>query len=59
MNKVYNDLTSIGGISSINKLYKEVKKLNDKITYEDVKSFLKTKSAYTLNKVKPIYSSPK
>ena len=53
MNRVYNDLNSVGGISSIKKLYDEVKKLNEEISIEDVKNFLKTKPAYTQNKVQP------
>jgi len=53
MNRVYNDLESIGGISSIKKLYDEVKKINGEVNIDDVKNFLKTKPAYTQNKIQP------
>ena len=51
MEEIYSNLNNPAGIGSIDKLYKETKKIDPKITRSEVKKFLRGKPSYTLNKV--------
>ena len=50
MEKIYSDINNPAGLGSIQKVFNEIKKVDAKITRDDVKKFLNSKPAYTLNK---------
>ena len=50
MDKIYSDLKNPASLSSIEKLYEEVKKQDKTITRSEVKKFLSSKDSYTLHK---------
>ena len=50
MEKIYRDINHPAGLSSIQKLYDEVKKNDPQIKKSDVKKFLSSKNSYTLHK---------
>ena len=53
MNEIYSNIDNPAGLGSIDKLYREIKKVDKKITKNDVKLFLSTQDSYTLHKVMP------
>ena len=53
MDEIYSDIDNHAGLASIDKLYREIKKVDKKITKNDVKLFLSGQDSYTLHKVLP------
>src|SRR3981081_109849 len=48
INKVYTDPSNPGGFGGAERLYKEVKKLNNKVSRDDIGKFLEKNRTYTL-----------
>ena len=53
LEKIYSNLKNPGGLSSIQKLYTEVKKHNPDIRKKDIIKFLNSKESYTLHRGTP------
>ena len=53
MEEIYSDIDNPAGLASIDKLYKEIKKVDKTVTKDDVKLFLSGQDSYTLYKVLP------
>jgi len=51
INSVYTNIKNSGGLSSVNRLYKAVKAIDDTIKKKDIEEYLKGKKSYTLHKV--------
>ena len=51
MEEIYPDIDNPAGLASTDKLYGEIKKVDKKVTKNDVKLFLSGQDSYTLCKV--------
>lgn len=51
LRKIYYDISSPAGLGGVDKLYREAKKHDSRVTLTDVREFLKTSRVYTLHKL--------
>ena len=53
MNEMYSNIDNPTGLASIDTQYREIKKINEKVSKNDVKLFLFGQDFYTMYKVLP------